>query len=370
MTTFVLDARHLSSSGGDTGADRVIRGLAHHGADALGGDERLVILGDADRIRLPSAHPRRTVLPVEVPPAGLAQHLLMPRLIADLAPAVWLYPQYDLPLVPAGVASVAIVFDLTPLNEPDYFGEGRQLRGLAAAALMASTCARADVIATTSFAVADELASRFPECAGKLVTAHAGPSLLPPPRRQRERSRSRLVYVGNHRPHKRIPLLIRAFARARQRHPALELVLAGRPDPRFTEAMALLDGPLGDGVTFMDTPSDEQVIELIASAAALVFPSIGEGFGFPVVEAYSVGTPAVVSNVGSLPEVAGEAALHLPADDEGAWADGLVRLATDDALWRALQAQTGPTLARFSWPSYAAAMIDACRRATSARGGA
>ena len=63
-----------------------------------------------------------------------------------------------------------------------------------------------------------------------------------------------------------------------------------------------------------------------ASSLAFVYPSKYEGFGLPVVEAMAVGTPVITSNVSSLPEVAGDAAVLIPPDDEDAWAEAMAQL--------------------------------------------
>lgn len=364
MTTFLLDARGLSPSS-DDGSGRVVRALVRHLPHALAPDERLVVLAPATTCDLLSAEttaPRLAFLPCEIRTASLEQHASMPRVVAAIAPEVWLYPQYDLPPVPRGTAAVAIVHDLTPVFEAGYFGPRRGLRQIAAGALVASTCARAAVVVTDATAIRSELCRLFPRYAGRMDVIPPGPSYLPSPR-PTPRERDRFVYVGNHRPHKRVPLLLQAFAIARRRRPSLRLVLAGRSDPRFPEVPRLLQGALGDGVTLLEGPTDLEVATALASSRALVFPSVGEGFGFPVVEALSVGTPCIVADAGSLPEVTGPAGLVIARDDVRALADALVRLAEDDTLWQRLATEAAPTLARYSWERYADAMLATMRAA-------
>jgi glycosyltransferase involved in cell wall biosynthesis len=355
MRRYLFDARCLAV-GGDSGADRVIRGLLTHLPDHLSASERLVVLGREETLDTLVPDPRVELEPSAIPSAGFRQHLEVPSIVRRLAPDVWLYPQYDLPPVPPGIRSIAYVFDLTPLREPSYFGAERFWRALPAAALVASTMARADVVVTCARAIADDLRASFPRACAQIAPVVPGPSLLPDTEPVARR-RGRFVYVGNHRPHKRIPLLVRSFARAHRTDPSLELVLAGRTDPRFPEVHQLLEGPLGEGVQWIENPSDLDVTKLLKSARALVFPSVGEGFGFPVVEAFSVATPVIVADAGSLPEVAGTAGLTVPADDEVALADAISTLAEDDGLWDGLVGQIGANLGRFSWPRYAEDML-------------
>ena len=78
--------------------------------------------------------------------------------------------------------------------------------------------------------------------------------------------------------------------------PFASLVLVGRSDPRFPQVGNLVRGPLGAGVSIIDNADDTAVAGWLAAATALVFASRGEGFGFPVTEAFGQGTPAVVAD--------------------------------------------------------------------------
>jgi glycosyltransferase involved in cell wall biosynthesis len=101
---------------------------------------------------------------------------------------------------------------------------------------------------------------------------------------------------------------------------------------------------------------DDTRAALLRGAAALAYPSRDEGFGFPVLEAMSVGVPAVASAVGGVPEVAGDAALLVPADDPGALAAAL-RTAVEDSAERARLVAAGRARASsYSWDEHARGM--------------
>lgn len=366
MITFLLDAR-FARAGALDGLGRYVWNVARHLPAALGADERLAVLCmDDDLPAYRAALPGALVRGTDVPIASAAQHRAWPVIVSELRPDVVHYPQLDLPPVPRGVAAVATFTDFTPLEVPDYFGRGRGWRAVVASGLYASTAARADVVTTLSRTIAREALARFPRLAGRVVVTPPGPSLahhVDPA----VRARGVFVYVGNHRPHKRVPFLLGAFARARERLPELQLLLLGRSDPRFPEVGSLLRGRLGAGVQLIEGPSDADIAAQVARARALVVPSVGEGYGFPVTEAFGVGTPAVVADAGSLPEVLDGGGLVVAADDVDAWAEALGRLATDDELWSRVAARAAAVVAGLSWRSTAESVLGSWRQALARR---
>jgi glycosyltransferase involved in cell wall biosynthesis len=105
-----------------------------------------------------------------------------------------------------------------------------------------------------------------------------------------------LLYPARRWPHKNHGLLFEAFAEVRRRHAGLELVLTS------------YDGAAPDGVRSLGHVSRGELVDLYQRAAALVFPSLYEGFGQPPLEAMACGCPVACSNAASLPEVVGDAA--------------------------------------------------------------
>ena len=110
--------------------------------------------------------------------------------------------------------------------------------------------------------------------------------------------------VGNHKPHKNIEGLFRAYARSglKQR---LDLRLTGHPGPALARLIEALG--IAGSVHFEGRVSEEGLAALYRGALALVLPSLTEGFGLPMVEAMASGTPVIASQRGALPEVGGEA---------------------------------------------------------------
>lgn len=175
-----------------------------------------------------------------------------------------------------------------------------------------------------------------------------------------------MLYVGTLQPRKNLVRLVDAFAVARQQHPDLILVLAGRrgwlADPIFARVEVL---GLHDAVRFPGYVADADLPALLSGALCFAFPSLHEGFGFPVLEAQACGAPVLVANTSSLPEVAGDGALLVDPLDTDAIAAGLLRLAGDPALRDRLRAAGFANLHRFSWQRCARetlAVLEAVKR--------
>ncbi|HEX8682152.1 MAG TPA: WecB/TagA/CpsF family glycosyltransferase [Ardenticatenaceae bacterium] len=159
-----------------------------------------------------------------------------------------------------------------------------------------------------------------------------------------------LLYVGTLQPRKNLPRLVRAFASIARDFPDVTLVLAGGQGwlnddlQREIETLGLSGRVRRPGyVEEADLPA------LVSAADALVFPSLFEGFGLPVLEAMACGTPVLTSNTSSLPEVAGEAAILVDPTSEHQVADGMRLLLTQPTLRAALHERGLAQAQHFTW---------------------
>ncbi len=112
-------------------------------------------------------------------------------------------------------------------------------------------------------------------------------------------------------PRKNVSLLSKAFARVRQEIPGVTLLKVGAPafdDQRRANLRHCSDLGIADAVRFFDDVAEDELPLLLPLASVLAFPSLYEGFGFPVLEALACGTPVVAANASSIPELVGDAA--------------------------------------------------------------
>lgn len=165
-----------------------------------------------------------------------------------------------------------------------------------------------------------------------------------------------VLFVSALEERKNVPTLLRAFAQFK-RTPAgqaARLALVGKPGgawPEIQRGVADL-GLASEVVCLGHAPTDD--LPLFYSAAAVfAFPSLYEGFGIPVAEAMACGTPVITSNVSSLPEVGGDAALYVDPHDVDGLAAALGRVLGDAALRDALSARGLVQAARFTWDEVA-----------------
>jgi glycosyltransferase involved in cell wall biosynthesis len=166
-----------------------------------------------------------------------------------------------------------------------------------------------------------------------------------------------LLSVGTLEPRKNIATLIRAYAQAKDQLD-LPLLIGGGKGWLYDEMFALVrELDLEQAVRFIGFIPRDQLQLYYAAATAFVYPSLYEGFGLPLLEAMAVGTPVVTSDAGASIEVAGDAALIVPARDVAQMATALVRITHDDELRAELRTKGLAQAGRFSWERAAQATL-------------
>lgn len=224
---------------------------------------------------------------------------------------------------------------------------------------------RYDVVHTVSQCSASEISQCFPAVQGKIVVSGNGVDIDrfskdPGPLKLNETAQhfglppQFILFIGTLEPRKNLECLIKAFNLFSTHNSTCGLVLAGRMGWGADEVKSQIAAlGLESRILLTGTVSEDELVCLYKLASILAFPSIYEGFGFPVVEAMAAGTPVVASNTSSIPEAAGEAALLLSPHHPEEWAQALQRVLDDQNL-REQMREKGLIQARcFSWRAVA-----------------
>jgi glycosyltransferase involved in cell wall biosynthesis len=160
-----------------------------------------------------------------------------------------------------------------------------------------------------------------------------------------------VLYAGNIKPHKNVDRLIEAFAQLRQRGmTSVKLLIIGDDISKYSNLRRLVHRhQLHQQVRFLGFVSTDTLAALYQLAQVFVFPSLYEGFGLPPLEAMANGTPVITSNVSSLPEVVGDAALLIDPLDSESLADAMYRVLNEPDLRADLVRRGHERVKAFSW---------------------
>lgn len=268
--------------------------------------------------------------------------------------------------------TVITLHDLTHLHYPQTQPPAR-LREIERR--VADGVQQASLILTDSQYIADEAQAHFRLPAQRFVVAPLGAAARFHPREPEAidqvlkahgvEAREYFLCVGTLEPRKNLSLALRAHARlaesVRQRFPLLIVGMAGWQREQFSEELHLA---LASGhVCLLGYLPDEHVAQLLAGARALIFPSLYEGFGLPVLEAMACGTPVILTRRSAMPEVAGSAGNYIEPDDPDGLRNAMSRLIEDPAHWQACR-EAGLLQARlFTWARCAQVTASAYRQA-------
>lgn len=232
----------------------------------------------------------------------------------------------------------------------------------------------ADAVITVSEASARDLVKFLALPEGRLHVTPLGvrrpPSLTPYEVKSRCASLglgpTYILFVGALHPRKNIGRVVGAFQSVRERHPDVQLAVVGPKSWGASGLFQRLETRAAEGTSIVLTGfvSDADLDALYFGALALVFPSLYEGFGLPAVEAMSHGTPVITSQVSSLPEVVGEAALLIDPRSTDAIAAAVENVLEDSELRSRLSELGRLRAAEMSWDATAMATLNIYRSLT------
>jgi glycosyltransferase involved in cell wall biosynthesis len=267
---------------------------------------------------------------------------------------------------------VVTIHDCIHLMFPQYLPN--RMASTYARMAMWSAARRSDCILTVSDASKRDILHLFNIPPEKIVVVYnaidAHFSVTPPPdavARVRERyqlDHRFLLYVGNIKPHKNLVRLIEAFSELRTGDlEDLKLLIIGDEISKLPALrLAVHRHKLHKHVRFLGYVPDDQLAVLYRLAAVFVFPSLYEGFGLPPLEAMASGTPVVVSNVSSLPEVVGDAAVLVDPHDIDSIVDGLRCVLTNPARAEDMRRKGLERSREFSWERSVARTLEVYKR--------
>jgi glycosyltransferase involved in cell wall biosynthesis len=307
----------------------------------------------------------------------LWQRLRLPIPIQALTGPLDLFHAPDFVLPPrAKMPAVLTVHDLSFIRVPDCFVPG--FRSYLERAV-ARSVRRADLILADSQNTKQDLVELMRVDPAQVTVLYPGVEACFCPVRDEEvlmqvRRRYGLPYrfilgLGTLQPRKNFRGLVEGFGcllAAGSRHTALsrlvddlQLVVVGGQGWMFEDTLAAVEAEgLRQRVHFAGFVEDRDLAAVYSLAVAFAFPSWYEGFGLPVLEAMACGTPVVVSDNSSLPEVVGGAGLLVDAADSAALADALLKILADEPLRRGLGSRGIERAKRFSWRNSAEQLLD------------
>jgi glycosyltransferase involved in cell wall biosynthesis len=297
-----------------------------------------------------------------VGPRFLGPQLLTPLAIRGGGAQLIHGPANALPLFRFGLPGVVTIHDLAIYDHPEWFPAGQWF---ATRLVVPRSIASARVIICPSVATQQALVRLFdvPAARSRVIPHGVEPEFaLPVSPAIRDAVKTRyglperyLLQVGTVQPRKNYVTTLRALARipAEQRIPLVVVGGFGWNYDPVVEAVRALD--LAGWVRFVGYARLAELPALYQLAQAVVFPSLDEGFGLPVLEAFAAGAPVVASSAGAIPEVAGDAALLVEPEDDRVLAENLQRILQDRELRERQIAAGRARAALFSWAASAAA---------------
>ena len=297
----------------------------------------------------------------------IGRHVQWPSRVKALRPDAFFGPAGVLPLRDVGCPTAITVHDLAIYRNPDWF-PARQ--PLSTGWIVPRSLRRADIVIAVSRNTARDVQAIFDVPAARVVVVPEGVSTAFRPLGAEDLADARarlklperfILFVSTIEPRKNLGTLLEAWAMMRDRP---DLVVVGGWGWRFEPLRAQMQR-LGPGLHHVEGLDPSDLPAVYNLALMLAHPAWYEGFGLPPLEAMACGTPVVVSDRSSLPEVVGDAGIVIPADDAEAWRRALEAVAGDTALAADLRRRGIVRAAEFSWGRSAELTWRAIDRAVS-----
>jgi len=297
---------------------------------------------------------------VAVPAVRPGQQLVIPFKLNGKNVDIYHYPHFDLPLLQNN-DSVITIHDLKYIIAPGFFPEfslikkkymnffyrlaGRRARKI----IVVSESTRNDLIKL--FKIPGEKIAVIPLAASGEFRPAKNKESIDMKLTERGINNKYFLVIGERRPHKNLVRIIEAFSIFKERcKEKYNLVLVGKKYANYSEPEQKITAlNLNNDVILAGYVSDDWLPIYYQGAEALIFTSLYEGFGIPIAEAMACGTPVITSNISSMPEVAGNAALYVDPYDSEAIAEKMELLVKNMVLSKELKQKGVKQAKKFNW---------------------
>ena len=349
-----IDVRKLHDFGIGTYVRNLVSELARQDDDA----EYVLLCAPADREPLSALGARFKPQVVRAGNYSVSEQLVMPWAVATAGVDLYHAPHYVVPpLTPRRF--VVTIHDCIHLRFPQYLPNPGAF--YYARAMMSMAARRSRRVLTVSEASKDDILFYFgiPEQKIEVIynaldprlAGETTPGVVVHVRERFQLNAPFVLYTGNIKPHKNVDRLIDAFAILRQKcSEDVKLLIIGDEASKYPNLRRLVHRhQLHQHVRFLGFVPDATLAVLYRLASVFVFPSLYEGFGLPPLEAMAAGTPVVTSNISSLPEVVGDAALLIDPMDPAEIANAMSRILNEPQLRADLVRRGRDRVKTFSW---------------------
>jgi len=367
-----LDVRKIN----DFGIGTYIRNLIKHLPLVDPDTQYFALCYPRDEAHVRSLHPACTPVPVSSPNYSLTEHVAIPAALRRLRVQLYHTPHYVLPLL-TPCPSVVTVHDVIHLLFPQYLPSRfaihyarfmiRRALEKAELVLTVSDSSKRDLL--TFFEIPPEKIVVIPNGIDSSVTADVPVEELARVKERFQIFGRTALFVGNIKPHKNVERLIAAFAKVREHEDCkdLTLIVVGDDISKYPSLRRTVERHRVRGhVRFFGFVPEPTLVALYKIADVFVFPSLYEGFGLPPLEAMANGTPVVTSNISSLPEVVGEAALTVDPYNIDKIAAAIRQILNDHDLRSRLITDGYERVKQFSWQGSVNRVHHAYQRALGA----
>jgi glycosyltransferase involved in cell wall biosynthesis len=346
-------------------AENLVRELRYR----LSPDDELLILMQKDEVRIremirgfPNIHP--LTLPFRCfrnrAALMLFEQLAMPLLLLVHRIDVAHFLHYTHPIL-SPCPIVVTIHDLTFLLHPEYHTRSRLF---VMTRFIRRALKHADALIFVSDSTRSDAERLFPVRKGSRTVVPLGvdpepfrqdnPRLIDAMLSRLSITRPFLLFLGTIEPRKNVLRLIRSFEFVARERSDLILVLAGKAGWLCDDVFdAIKTSEYRNRIRYLGFISDPDKRALLAACHILVYPSLYEGFGLPVLEAFAARAPVITSNVSSLPEVAGEAAILVDPCSVESLTGAILELLSDDSRGEHLRTLGTQQLQRFTWGNLA-----------------